>query len=72
MERRVVGLDLGEEFEGSDAVLGVGPEGDVEEVGGVREEGVGDVAEHGGVGGDVFRLGVAVDPGDIEEVGDVG
>lgn len=59
-------------FEGSDVVLGAGLEGDVEEVGGVGEEEVEDVAEHGGVCVDVLGLGGAVDRRDVEEVGDVG
>lgn len=72
MERRVVGLDLAEGFEGPEVVLAAGLEADVLEVRGVGDDGLEDVAEHRAVDLAVLGLSGAVDPGDVEDVGDVG
>ena len=53
-------------------MLGARLEGDVGEGGAVGDDDGEHVAEHGGVGLPVLRLGSARGPGDVEDVGDVG
>jgi hypothetical protein len=65
-------LDPAEGLEGPDVVLAAGLEADVDERGAVGDDDGEDVAEHGGIGLAVLRLGGAGGPCDVEDVGDVG
>ncbi|KAJ4965276.1 hypothetical protein NE237_017125 [Protea cynaroides] len=59
-------------LEGIQVVFGPRLEGDVLEIGGVKDDRLEYVPEHGGVDLAVGGLVVPIDPGDVEDVGDVG
>jgi len=71
-EGRFRGGDLADGLEGPDVVLAPRLEADVDERGAVGDDDGEHVAEHGGVGLPVLRLGGAAGPRDEEDVGDVG
>lgn len=70
-ERRLVWRDFAEGFEGPNVVLVACLDADVGEVGGVGDNGVEDVAEHGAVDGAALGFGGAVGPCYPENVCDI-